>query len=130
MSTFATFFQQNASSAVDRFVIWAEEAQQLNQNATEFSFGDRANNTRGILLPEAFTLYAFTFSAVTFTNNSQVEIHILKNDIIEATLSFNQNDEFVDNLNIPFTPGDRFNFRTGQKSGNISNVRVSVWFKK
>jgi len=118
----------SASGNFSIFPIWAEESGALASNSTQWSYGNGATGTIGIVLPVDAEAFAMTLEADVV--GTSVSIELMQNDLPVVSTLFVGSRDFV-NLDTPiqFVAGQQVGFRTDVEIGAYSDVRVAVWFR-
>ena len=127
------------------YSIWAEEADDISDNANEYSFGNGDDTPSDHGIPIAFKSKLLKISVnveiASGTTTEDVEIQVYKNGsdtgvkgIVTSGLSSSDTKKSqvtdVSSSNITFDENDLINFRT-LKDGNVSmnSVRVAAWLQ-
>lgn len=109
------------------FPIWAEESGGLSNNNSQWSFGNGSVGNIGITIPFDCELFAATLNAEIA--GTSVSIDIFRDATVIGTPVFNGANDSVNFTPVPYTAGQRVEFRTNTEIGNYTDVRVCAWFR-
>ena len=125
--------------AYEKIVIWAEEADDLNDGNLQWSFGDGDTGRIGIPLPENWEAYAVSFNADN-TNGSgsdSVEMAVI-DTVTNCNLFTFTASGTADNMvytrmlepAVEIPAGTSLGFKTLIETGTINGARVAVFLRR
>lgn len=121
----------------EKIVIWAEDSGSLATNSTNWGFGDSGIGQLGIPMPEAWEIYAVSFSSIDSQNGDSVTMAVIDSRTNTTLYTFvatgpADNIAYTQVLAVPVAvpAGTSIGFRTVLENGNVKKARVAVFLRR